>query len=140
MTGSVTKVAGNCTMASTSTMSARKPAPGIPIITKPIPTSSIWMKAMPMTPCATARIVAEHVDRHDEDQERQQHDHGRGAAVLAAEPALEHALKRVEVDRKDYRPDHQGEERAEHLVARNHQSGHHRRTDQRIEQAAKQRP
>ena len=28
--------------------------------TKPTPISSIWMKAMPTTPCATARIVAVH--------------------------------------------------------------------------------
>ncbi|MNC65822.1 hypothetical protein D3C75_1161510 [compost metagenome] len=39
---------------------ASSPAPGTPMSTKPTPTSSIWMKAIPTTPWATARMVAVH--------------------------------------------------------------------------------
>ncbi|MCY1302385.1 hypothetical protein D9M70_520390 [compost metagenome] len=60
ITGRVIRVAGNCMMPSSSTPSASSPAPGMPLTTKPRPTSSIWMKAMPITPSATARMVAVH--------------------------------------------------------------------------------
>ncbi|MCY1218358.1 hypothetical protein D9M72_303030 [compost metagenome] len=60
ITGTVISVAGNCAMPSSSTAMASTPAAGTPLITKPMPISSIWMKAMPTTPCATARMVAVH--------------------------------------------------------------------------------
>ncbi|MCY1440341.1 hypothetical protein D9M71_566130 [compost metagenome] len=47
-------------MPSSRAARASRPAPGIPMATKPTPTSSIWMKAMPTTPWATARMVAVH--------------------------------------------------------------------------------
>ncbi|MNL43093.1 hypothetical protein D3C87_1655880 [compost metagenome] len=53
-------MAGSCMMPRSSTTSASTPAPGTPLSTKPMPISSIWMKAMPTTPCATARMVAVH--------------------------------------------------------------------------------
>ncbi|MCY1211814.1 hypothetical protein D3C72_917750 [compost metagenome] len=54
----VISVAGSCMMPSSSTASASRPAPGMPLTTKATPISSIWIKAMPTTPCATARMVA----------------------------------------------------------------------------------
>ena len=60
ITGTVMMVEGSCMMPSSSTASASSPAPGMPLRTKPMPISSIWMNAMPTTPCATARMVAMH--------------------------------------------------------------------------------
>ena len=39
-------------------MTASTPAQGMPAISRQIPTMMAWMKATPMTPCATARMVA----------------------------------------------------------------------------------
>ncbi|MCY1237677.1 hypothetical protein D9M72_503850 [compost metagenome] len=58
--GIVISTTGNCMIPSSRTISARRPAPGMPMNTKPSPTSSIWMNAMPTTPWATARMVAVH--------------------------------------------------------------------------------
>ena len=58
ITGIVISVAGNCMMPISSTASASSPAPGMPMTTNATPISSIWMNAIPTTPCATARIVA----------------------------------------------------------------------------------
>ena len=60
MTGMVISVAGSCMMPSNNTPNASNPAAGTPLKTNPRPTSNIWMKAMPTTPSATARIVAVH--------------------------------------------------------------------------------
>ncbi|MNE31921.1 hypothetical protein D3C80_1255120 [compost metagenome] len=60
ITGKVTSVAGACAMPSMRMTMASIPAPGTPLTTKPTPISNIWMKAMPITPCATARMVAVH--------------------------------------------------------------------------------
>ncbi len=60
ITGTVISVAGAWAMPSIRMTMASIPAPGTPLITKPTPISSIWMKAMPITPWATARMVAVH--------------------------------------------------------------------------------
>ncbi|MNH33709.1 hypothetical protein D3C79_942490 [compost metagenome] len=60
ITGTVTRVAGAWAIPSMRMTMASMPAPGTPLTTKPTPISSIWMKAMPITPCATARMVAVH--------------------------------------------------------------------------------
>jgi hypothetical protein len=60
---------------------------------------------------------AHEADRHDQDEDGEQHDQGRGATILAAQPGLEPALQRVDRDRQDHRPEHQVEERVEYLEA-----------------------
>ena len=60
MTGMVISVAGSCMIPSNNIPSASNPAAGTPLKTNPRPTSNIWIKAMPTTPSATARMVAVH--------------------------------------------------------------------------------
>lgn len=47
-------------MPNSNTIKARMPAAGTPMITSATPINSIWIKAMPTTPCATARMVEVH--------------------------------------------------------------------------------
>ena len=61
MAGRVTISAGTWAMPSTSTITASTPAHGIPATSRATPTMMAWMKATPITPWATARMVA--VDR-----------------------------------------------------------------------------
>ena len=58
MTGSVTSIAGTCTIPSKSVASVKRPAAGRPMAKKPTPMSSDWITATPTTPSATPRIVA----------------------------------------------------------------------------------
>ena len=58
MAGSVTISAGTWAMPSTRTIIASTPAQGMPASSRQRPTMIAWMKATPMTPCATARMVA----------------------------------------------------------------------------------
>ena len=54
------KIVGSWVMPSSNTTSDSSPAAGTPIATRPIPTINIWIKAMPTTPWATARMVEVH--------------------------------------------------------------------------------
>ena len=58
ITGSSTRKAPICTIESSSTMKASRPALGTAASLKPMPASSACTIATPITPCATARMVA----------------------------------------------------------------------------------
>ena len=57
--GRVTRSTGTWTTPSAMASSDNNPAPGTPTTKKPIPTSSAWTNATPMTPFATDFTVAE---------------------------------------------------------------------------------
>ncbi|MNM80455.1 hypothetical protein D3C81_924250 [compost metagenome] len=59
--------------------------------------------------------------------------------MLEPGTALKAAMQRVQGHRRDHRPQHQLEERLEHLEGEYHQAGHQTRLDQHIEQAPRQR-
>ena len=62
---------------------------------------------------------------------------GRGEALLAADPACERSVQRIERDGQDERPDHQRQERREDDVAKPRQHSDQPGTNQHIEKAGR---
>ncbi|CFP58003.1 Uncharacterised protein [Bordetella pertussis] len=56
--GTISRNRGSCTMQISSATMAHSPAAGTPASRKPRPASTAWIRATPITPWATARMVA----------------------------------------------------------------------------------
>ena len=85
-----------------------------------------------------AQRTEQHRRRRDEQHDAHDDQQGGGQALLAPDLAGQGLVQRIERDSQDQRPDHQGQERGEDLVAQHDHGEDQAGTDQDIQQRGSQ--
>ena len=85
-----------------------------------------------------AKRTHQHRRRHDDQHDANDDQQGCGQSLLAPDLAGQGLVERIERDGQDQRPDHQGQERGQDLVAKHGHGEDQAGTDQDIQQRGRQ--